>query len=175
MLYVSLPFLKGRLPFLKGHTLIPKAKIRLSFGLSKVSLGFWGRFLVKHGMTWGRFRVKPGMRKRGPGMRKGEPGASTGSATGHRPALRRAQGPAGQAMRGPALRQAQGPAGQATKGGRPFDGLRDRATVRPFDRLRVRPSKLKGPAEKAQAICLLMPNNAYLCKLKPTETKKQHI
>ena len=54
-------------------------------------------------MTWGRFRVKPG-------MRKGEPGASTGSATGHRPALR----------------QAQGPAGQAIKGGRPFDGLRDR-------------------------------------------------
>ena len=64
MLYVSLPFLKGHLPFLKGHTLIPKAKIRLSFGLPKVSLVFWGRFPVRPGMTWGRFRVKPGMRNR---------------------------------------------------------------------------------------------------------------
>jgi hypothetical protein len=113
MLYVSLPFLKGRLPFLKGHTLIPKAKIRLSFGLSKVSLGFWGEIPGQAGNDVGEI----------PGQARNEEERARNEGGGHRPALRQAQ----------------------------------------------------GPAEKAQAICLLMPNNAYLCKLKPTETKEQHI
>ena len=75
MLYVSLPFLKGRLPFLKGHTLIPKAKIRLSFGLPKVSWVFWGEIPGQAGNDVGEI----------PGQARNEEGAmlerSTAGAT----------------------------------------------------------------------------------------------
>ncbi len=115
MLYVSLPFLKGRLPFLKGHTLIPKAKIRLSFGLPKVSLGFWGRFPVRSGMTWGRFRVKPGMRK-GPCLSGARLGLRNGPETF--PGTCWSTG-GGTIMGGDVPRG-------VLEGVRPFDGLRDR-------------------------------------------------